>query len=95
MNIGNTNPSLTANSYWDLQRNIESRDTTVNDLPEVIWTELLQRSTLRASAIPNNNDCKTHLPLEKMAVISQTTFLNAFSWIKILEFDLIFTEIYS
>ena len=28
----------------------------------------------------------THLPLDKMAAISQTTFSNAFSWMKMLEF---------
>ena len=38
----------------------------------------------------NRSLCKplTHLPLDKMAAISQTTFSNAFSWIKIYEFRL-------
>ena len=35
-------------------------------------------------------DALTHLPLDKMAAISQTTFSNAFSWKKMLDF---FTEL--
>ena len=34
----------------------------------------------------------THLPLDKMAAISQTIFSYAFSWIKVLYFDWILTE---
>ena len=32
----------------------------------------------------------THLPLDKMAAISQMTFSNAFSWMKIIEFQIKF-----
>ena len=32
----------------------------------------------------------THLPLDKMAAISQTMFLNAISWMKMFEFRLKF-----
>ena len=34
----------------------------------------------------------THLPLDKMAAISQTIFSDAFSWMKFLYFDYDFTE---
>ena len=33
----------------------------------------------------------THLPLDKMAVILQTTFSNAFSWMEMLEFHIKFS----
>ena len=35
----------------------------------------------------------TNLPLDKMATMLQTTFLTAFSWMKILHFDSNCTEI--
>ena len=37
----------------------------------------------------------THLPLDKMAIILQTTFSKAFSWTKSLYFFSNFTEVYS
>ena len=37
----------------------------------------------------------THLPLDKMAAVSQTIFSYAFSWMKILYFDSNFTEVCS
>ena len=36
----------------------------------------------------------THMPLYKMAAVSQTTFLNAFSWKKKVEFWINFTEVF-
>ena len=43
----------------------------------------------------NVMDLLTHLPLDKMAAISQTTFLNGFSWMKILYFYSNFTTVCS
>ena len=36
----------------------------------------------------------THLPLNKIAAISQTTYSNAYSWMKVSYFDPIFTEVF-
>ena len=35
----------------------------------------------------------THLPVDKMAAISQTTYSNEFTWIESLYFDYIFIEV--
>ena len=46
--------------------------------------------------IPSNpvNTVLTHLKLDKMAAISQTTYSNAFSWMKMLEFRFNFNWIF-
>ena len=49
----------------------------------------------KATAKCNIVHTLTHLPLDKIAAIWQTTCSNAFSWMKILEFQKKFTEICS
>ena len=51
----------------------------------------MQRYISMVQTIENESDALlTHLTLDKMAAISQTTFSNAFSWMKMLEFLLKF-----
>ena len=44
-------------------------------------------SILIGQSTTDGQDPLTHLPLDKMAAISQTTFSNTFSWMKMLEFQ--------
>ena len=64
---------------------------------QTVSTNILQTASLAQdySCSFAREPTLTHLPLNKMAAISQTTFSNAFSWMKILYFDSNFTEVCS
>ena len=48
------------------------------------WDSLVDMDVITLSC-PNLNEGLTHLPLNKMAAILQTTYSSAFSWMKMLE----------
>ena len=58
------------------------------DLPGSDWGDFSCRRAVDSSSL--EWFYLTHLPLDKMAAISQTTFSNAFSWMKLLKFQLKF-----
>ena len=49
-------------------------------------SELKEKADMRSDVV-NRNISVTHLPLDKMAAISQSIFSDAFSRMKILYFD--------
>ena len=68
---------------------VKSPEVQLNSCARLSPVPLMQWDTV-ASPLANGNAFLTHWDRDQMADIFQTTFSNAFSWMKIFEFQLIF-----
>ena len=85
-NLAKSRSSITCvsviQSFWNFAQSMTvSLPCSVQNFKmiEQLWNKLWSKETLLDLSL-------THLPLDKMATILQTTFSKAFCWMKMLEF---------